>query len=140
VPPDFKAAVVQTIEAWSGELTGCGVPLEVHQAGFLQRPVLLTIDGEEGGIVLPAGAKVPATASFPWKAAGEDTRVMLQQGESGGSLEAQPLGAFIVKGIEPGSPIECHVVAQADGAFLFRAVQGDRKLKVGWAPLGLEKR
>ena len=26
-PQDFKAAVTQTIEAWTQELTGCGVPL-----------------------------------------------------------------------------------------------------------------
>jgi len=139
-PPDFKAAVAQTIEAWTQELTGCGVPLEVHQAGFLQRPVLLVIDGEEGGIVLPAGAKVPATASFPWRASGPEARIQLQQGESGGSLEAQPLGAFIVREIQPGSPVECHVMAREDGAFLFRATQGARKLKVGWMALGLEKR
>ena len=140
VPEDFKAAAATTIEAWSGELTGCGVPLEVHQAGFLQRPILLTIDGEEGGIVLAAGAKVPATASFPWRATGPETRIQLQQGESGGSLEAEPLGAFIVRDIEPGEAIECRVVAREDGAFLFRATQGGRKLKVGWMPLGLEKR
>jgi hypothetical protein len=79
-------------------------------------------------------------ASFPWRSASPETRVQLQQGESGGSLEVQPLGAFIVRGIEPGSPIDCHVTAQPDGAFLFRAAQGGRKLKVGWAPLGLEKR
>jgi tetratricopeptide (TPR) repeat protein len=139
VPDDFKAAVKQTVEAWTQELTGCGVPLEVHQAGFLQRPVLLVIDDEEGGVVLPAGAKVPATTSFPWKASGPETRIQLQQGESGGSLEVQPLGAFIVRDIEPGGPIECHVVAREDGAFLFRAVQGNRKLKVGWMPLGLDK-
>ena len=139
VPPEFKRAVDQTIEAWSGELTGCGVPLEVHQAGFLQRPILLTIDGEEGGIVLPAGAKVPAEATFPWRASGADTRISLQQGEDGGSLEAQPLGAFIVSKIEPGPAIECHVIAHADGAFHFRATQAGRKLKVSWMPLGLDK-
>jgi len=137
MPPDFKKAAAQTIEAWSGELTVCGLPLEVHQAGFLQRPVLLTIDGEEGGIVLPAGAKVPASASFPWRAAGVETKVFLQQGESGGSLEAQPLGAFVISNIEPGPPIDCHVIAQTDGGFHFRATQGERRLKVVWAPLGL---
>ncbi|TCO85550.1 tetratricopeptide repeat protein [Chthoniobacter flavus] len=139
VPPDFKAAVVQTIEAWSGELTGCGVRLEVHQAGFLQRPVLLTIDGEEGGIVLAAGAKVPTAGGFPWRSKGPETRIQLQQGESGGSLEVQPLGAFVVKGIEPANPIDCHIVAQQDGSLLFRARQGNRNLKVGWMPLGLDK-
>jgi hypothetical protein len=140
VPPDFKNAVVTTIEAWSGELTGCGVQIEVHQAGFLQRPILLLVGGEEGGIVLAAGARVPASATFPWRAAAAETRISLQQGESGGSLEAQPLGAFIVRGIEPGSPIDCQAAVQADGALHFRARQDGRPLKVGWAPLGLEKR
>jgi tetratricopeptide (TPR) repeat protein len=140
VPQDFKAAASTTIEAWSNELTGCGVPIEVHQAGFLQRPLLLTIDGEEGGIVLAAGAKVPATATFPWRASAAETRIFLQQGESGGSLEPQPLGAFVVKGIDQTGPLECHVVVQPDGALHFRAAQGGRRLKVGWMPIGLEKR
>lgn len=138
-PPDFKQAVATTIEAWSGELTGCGVPLEVHQSGFLQRPVLLVIDGEEGGIVLAAGAKLPASGSFPWRAAAPEVRVALQQGESGGSLEPSPLGSFLVRGIQPGAGnIECHLVAQPDGKFHFRATQQSRKLKVGWAPIGLQ--
>jgi len=140
VPPDFKNAAVTTVEAWSGELTGCGVPIEIHQAGFLQRPILLLVDGEEGGIVLAAGAQVPTAATFPWRASGSETRLSLQQGESGGSLEAQPLGAFIVRGVDPGSPIDCHLGVQADGALHFRARQAGRALKVGWAPLGLEKR
>jgi tetratricopeptide (TPR) repeat protein len=140
VPPDYKKAAEQTIDAWSGELTGCGVQLEVHQAGFLQRPVLLVIDGEEGGIVLAAGAKVPASASFPWRAAGEETKIILQQGETGGSLEVQPLGAFIVSGVQPGSPIDCHVIAQPEGLMHFHATQAGRKLKVSWRPLGLDRK
>jgi len=139
VPPEFKQAAVQTIEAWSGELTGCGVALEVHQSGFLQRPILLTIDGEEGGIVMGAGAKLPATGAFPWKAQAAEARVSLQQGEGGGSLEPSPLGAFIVRGIEPGTTIDCHLGAMPDGALHFRATQNGRKLKVGWAPLGLQR-
>ncbi len=139
VPPEFKTAAATTIEAWSSELTGCGVPLEVHQSGFLQRPILLTIDGEEGGIVLAAGAKLPAAGSFPWKAAAAEARVSLQQGEGGGSLEPNPLGAFIVRGVELGTTIDCHLAAMPDGALHFRATQNGRKLKVGWAPLGLQR-
>jgi len=142
VPEDFKAAVAQTISAWSGELTGCGVPLEVHQSGFLQRPVLLTIDDEDGGIVLAAGAKVPVAASFPFRVEGADARVMMQQGESEGSLEPRRLGGFTVKAITPAASgpttIDCHVTAQPDGSLHFRATQSGRKLKVGWAPIGLQ--
>ncbi len=139
VPPDFKAAVSTTIEAWSGELTGCGVPLEVHQAGFLQRPVLLALDDGDGGIVLNAGSKLPATGTFPYRAAAGEVRVSLQQGETGGGLEPRGLGAFMIRGVEAGSPIEGHLVAQPDGALHFRAMQNGRRLKVGWAPLGLQK-
>lgn len=141
-PEDFKAAVAQTISAWSGELTGCGVQLEVHQAGFLQRPVLLTIDDEDGGVVLAAGAKVPVAASFPFRVEGAEARVMMQQGESEGSVEVRRLGGFIVKAITPAASgpttIDCHVTAQPDGGLHFRATQNGRKLKVGWAPIGLQ--
>jgi tetratricopeptide (TPR) repeat protein len=138
VPPDFKVAAETMIEAWSGILAGCGVPLEVHQSGFLQRPVLLTIDGEEGGIVLSAGAQLPTEGTFPWRAQGTAARVALQQGESAGSLDPRDLGAFVVNGIQQatGQPttIECRLVGRADGALHFRATQNGRKLKVGWAP------
>ncbi len=139
VPEDFKAAVVTTIEAWTGELTGCGVQLEVHQSGFLQRPILLTIDGEEGGIVMGAGTKLPAMGSFPWRVTAAEAKVALQQGEGGGSLEPSPLGTFIVRGASPGTTIDCHLAALPDGMLHFRATQNGRKLKVGWAPLGLQR-
>jgi tetratricopeptide (TPR) repeat protein len=141
-PEDFKAAVAQTVAAWSGELTGCGVQLEVHQSGFLQRPVLLTIDDEDGGVVLAAGAKVPVAASFPYRVEGAEARVMMQQGESEGSVEVRRLGGFVVKAITPAASgpttIDCHVTAQPDGSLHFRATQSGRKLKVGWAPIGLQ--
>lgn len=133
-PEEFKTAATTTIESWAGELTGSGVRLEVHQSGFLQRPVLLALDDGDGGIVLNAGAPLPSPGSFPWRAATEELRVALQQGESGGRFAPRGLGEFIVRGVEPGTPIACHVVAQRDGALHFRATQSDRKLKVGWAP------
>lgn len=139
-PPEMKAAAATTMEAWSGELTGCGVKIEVHQAGFLQRPILLTIDGEEGGIVLAAGAKVPVAGSFPWRAAGAEARIALQQGESGGGIEPRPLGVFVVRGVAPGAAVECHLAAMPDGALHFRSTLDGKKLKVGWMPPGLEKR
>ena len=141
-PEDFKAAVAQTVSAWSGELTGCGVPLEVHQSGFLQRPVLLTIDDEDGGVVLSAGAKVPVASSFPYRVEGTEARVMMQQGESEGSVEVRRLGGFMVKAITPAASgpttIDCHVTAQPDGGLHFCATQSGRKLKVAWAPVGLQ--
>jgi tetratricopeptide (TPR) repeat protein len=143
VPPDFKAAVETTIEAWTGELTGCGVQLEVHRTGFLQRPVLLVVDGDEGGVVLNAGAQLPVTGSFPWRATAAEVRVALQQGEAGGSVEPRGLGAFIVQGIREIArqpvTIDCHLAARPDGALHFRATQDGRKLKVGWAPVGLQR-
>jgi hypothetical protein len=138
-PDDFKAAAKTMIEAWSGELAGCGVPLEVHQAGFLQRPVLLTIDDEDGGIVLAAGAQLPVAGSFPWKVTSVEAKVILQQGESEGSVEPAKLGAFLIRGAQAPGTVECFLSAQKDGALHFRAAQNGKPLKVGWAPLGLDK-
>jgi hypothetical protein len=46
-----------------------------------------------------------------------------------------------MRGVQPGAgTIDCHVVALPDGAFHFRATQEGKRLKVGWMPLGLEKR
>ncbi len=137
-PDDFKAACVTTIEAWSGMLTGTGVPLEVHQSGVLLRDVLLTVDDDDGGVVLSAGARLPEQGSFKWRADGVETSVFLQQGQSGGAPEPQSLGEFKIRGIQtqPDGPttIECHITALADGALHFRAAQNGRRLPVGWAP------
>ena len=37
-PDNFKSAAETMIDAWSGVLSGCGVQLEIHRSGFLQRP------------------------------------------------------------------------------------------------------
>jgi tetratricopeptide (TPR) repeat protein len=140
VPADFKASAELMIEAWTGLLTAAGVPLEIHQSGFIQRPVVLVLDDGDGGYVLKAGAPLPAQNSFPWRASGEEVKVQLQQGQSGGGVEPRRLGAFIVRGVQPtAKTIDCHLVAQRDGALHFRATQGGRKLQVGWAPIGLQR-
>jgi len=141
-PANFKAAAETMIDAWSGVLSGCGVQLEVHGAGFLQRPVVLALDDGDGGVVLNAGSQLPSTGSFPWRVNGPEVRVPLQQGQTGGGIGPRRLGAFLVRGVQPAgdsTTIDCHVVAQPDGALHFRATQGGRKLPVGWAAVGMER-
>ncbi len=134
VPEEFKQQAGATIDAWNGLLTGCGVPLEVHQTGYLIRPVVLTLEDGDGGMALQAGAPLPAHASFPWRAAGAEARVALQQGQSSGTVPPRALGNFIIRDVRPETPIECHLIAQRDGAIHFRATQENRKLRVGWMP------
>jgi tetratricopeptide (TPR) repeat protein len=137
-PDDFKQQVANVLDAWNGLLTGCGVPLEVHQTGYLIRPVLLTLDDGDGGVVLQAGAPLPAGGNFPWRAKGGEARVSLQQGQSASAVEPRPLGSFAVRDIQPKADgpttIDCEVIAQRDGAIHFRATQDGRKLRVGWMP------
>ncbi len=138
VPEEFKQQVATTLDAWAGFITGCGVPLEVHQTGFLIRPMLLTLDDGDGGVVLQAGVPLPASASFPWRATSAEARVPLQQGQHVGSTEVRALGTFMVRDIQPKpdgrTTIDCHVTAQREGAIHFRATQDGRKLRVGWKP------
>ena len=140
VPDDFKASATLMIDAWSGLVAGCGVPLEVHQSGFLQRPVVLVLDDGDGGFVLKAGARLPGESNFPWRAGAAEVQVRLQQGQSGGGVEPRGLGAFVVRGVQPAAKtIDCHLVGLPDGALHFRASQGGRRLQVGWAPVGLQR-
>jgi tetratricopeptide (TPR) repeat protein len=141
-PEAFKTAAETMIDAWSGVLSGCGVQLEVHSSGFLQRPIVVALDDGDGGIVLNAGSQLPSTGSFPWRVHGPEVQVPLQQGQTGGGLEPRGLGAFLVRGILPtenSTTIDCHVVAQPDGALHFRATQDGKKLPVGWAAAGVER-
>jgi tetratricopeptide (TPR) repeat protein len=137
-PDDFKAACSTSIEAWSGILTGSGIPLEVHSSGVLLRDVLLKLEDDDGGVILKAGSQLPEQGVFPWRANGSETSVILQQGQSGGSNPPKILGEFKVRGIQaaPGQPvtIECHLAGLPDGALHFRAAQNGRRLGVGWAP------
>lgn len=136
-PEDFKKMSVTVIDAWTGYLAGSGSRLEVHPAGVLPRPVLITLpDGDEGGVVLNPGAPLPLEARFPWRAQGNETVVMLQQGQAVPGSEPHRLGSFRVGGIQPNpsgpTTIDCHVAAQPDGALHFRATQNNRKLPVAW--------
>ena len=140
VPDEFKASATLMIDAWSGLVAGCGVPLEIHQSGFLQRPVVLVLDDGDGGFVLKAGTRLPSESNFPWRAGAAEVQVRLQQGQSGGGAEPRGLGAFVVRGVQPAAKtIDCHLVGLPDGALHFRASQGGRRLQVGWAPVGLQR-
>ena len=111
-----------------------GLDIQEGPSASTYRPVVLTIEDGDGGMVLQAGAPLPASASFPWRASGADARVVLQQGQSSGTVPPRTLGSFLIRDIRPDTPIECHVTAQRDGAIHFRATQDNRKLRVGWMP------
>src|SRR5262249_9923637 len=138
VTPEFKQMVATTVDAWNGLVTGCGARLEVMAAGFLQRPILISLpDGDDGGVIINAGVQLPAEGKFTWRSAGPRDFVSLQQGESYGVRAPLKLGAFRIRAQElsaDAGPIECHIVALPDGMLHFRAFQAGRKLEVGWAP------
>lgn len=136
-PEELKRMAATMIDAWTGFLAGSGIPLEVHSSGVLIKPVLITLpDGEEGGVVLNPGTQLPSEASFPWRVENAEATVTLQQGQETAQAQPQRLGAFKVRGFQLGaegrSTIECHIVAQPDGALHFRAEQNGKKLQVGW--------
>jgi tetratricopeptide (TPR) repeat protein len=135
-PDEFKVMASNTLEAWGGVLTGSGVPLEIHPAGHLTRPILITLPDGDGGIVLGAGRRLPAEGTFPWRAKGTATvEVSLQQGESDGPTAPRPLGTFRaaeVDSSDDAKPVECHLSITPEGALHFRAAQNGRRLPVAW--------
>jgi tetratricopeptide (TPR) repeat protein len=140
LPPEFKASGALMLDAWSGLVAGSGVPIEVHQSGFLQRPVVLVLEEDDGGYVLKAGARLPSESTFPWRAGAAEVLVPLQQGQTGSTPAPRGLGAFVVRGVQPTSKtIDCHLVGLPDGGLHFRASQDGRRLQVGWAPAGLQR-
>lgn len=135
-PDDFKKMCATMMDAWTGAVAGAGIALEIHASGFLLRPLLISLpDGEEGGVLLNAGSQLPGEARFPWKVSGGEAAVPVQQGQATAGRPPHSLGVFRIRGIQPGTPtIDCHLMAQGDGALHFRASQGGRKLQVGWTP------
>jgi len=138
VPDDFKVSCQTTIEAWTGFLTGGAIPLELHASGVLLRPLLLTVDEGDGGVILNGGSTLPAEGAFLWRSTIAETEIQLQQGQTGSTRPPQNLGIFKIRDIQPGmartATIECHVVALPGGILHFRAAQSGRRLHVGWAP------
>ena len=141
-PDDFKASAESAIEFWTGHRAQSGEALEVHPSGQLTRPVLLTLEDGEGGVIIPPRQLLPAQGKFPWSArenGGAEARVRLQQGQTGLGPAPRPLGVFVVKNIQPAAEgptnIECRVEAMPDGRLLFGAGQDGRLLQVEWAGL-----
>jgi tetratricopeptide (TPR) repeat protein len=135
-PDDFQKMADLTVDSWIGLLTGCGVRLEVHKAGFLPRPIVIALPDGDGAVLIEAGVPLPAEAKFPWRASGDRAAVALQQGESTLGNEPLELGVFLARDLKlppAGSEtIQCHIVANRDGALHFRATQDGHKLHVGW--------
>ncbi len=140
VQADFKQAAAVAIDFWNGLLAESGVRLEVHRAGALRRPVLLTLEDGDGGVLIGGGKPLPAKHRFQFrtKATGDtEARVSLQQGQSGGNPGPVALGTFVVSGISPKSSgptnIECFAGATNDGTLRFGAIQDGKKLKCAWS-------
>ena len=139
---DFKAAAATAIEFWTGLRAQSGETLEVHRSGALLRPILLSLEDGEGGVLIHPRAPLPAHHKFPWRAnesGGTGARVRLQQGQAGLGSTPKPLGVFAVKNITPAADgptnIDCRVEATPDGRLLFSAGQDGRMLPVEWAGL-----
>ena len=139
-PPDFKQAVAVTIDVWKGVLGNGGIALETHRGGALRRPVLLTLDDGDGGVILGGGKPLPAEHRFPFrtkKAGDTEAAIRFQQGQTGGDPGPRALGTFTVSGIRAASGgqtnIECFAGATPDGALRFAAMQDGRKLPVAWS-------
>lgn len=137
-PEDFQNAVNTTIDFWVGRLAQSEVPLQVSRAGTIARPVVISLDGEDGAVVLQSGRPLPVEGRFPWRVrlnGDGETRITLQQGQSGSQNEPSLLGSFAVK-VPPvtggAHTIQCFVGAGNEGRLLFKAVQGNKELPVRW--------
>jgi tetratricopeptide (TPR) repeat protein len=141
-PQDFQHMVGTTIDLWVGRLAQGEIPLALSKANTLARPVVLSVDGEDGAVVLQAGQPVPLEGRFPWRVrldGNGETRIALQQGQTGSPIEPTLLGSFAVK-VPPltggAHTIQCLLGTGPEGRLLFKAMQGNKELLVRWiAPI-----
>jgi tetratricopeptide (TPR) repeat protein len=138
-PDDFKQAAASTIDFWNGLLAESGAPVETLKAGPLARPILLRLDDGDGAVLLHAGHPLPVEGKFPWRVPPDgraETRIRLQQGQTGSSVEPRDLGSFLVRGLPPvtsgAHTLQCQIAASPQGTLIFRAVLGNRELRVAW--------
>lgn len=137
-PEDFQHTVGTTIDLWNQRLAQSDLPLDRNALGGLSHPVILSLDGEDGAVLMKAGQTLPAENRFPWRVrldGNGETRINLQQGQSGSVLDPIKLGTFAVKTppVTGGAhTIQCLLGAGPDGKLLFKAMQGNRELPVRW--------
>ncbi len=138
VPQDFQQAAASTIDFWTGRLSESGIALQMTKAKTIARPVVISLDGEDGALILPAGRQIPCETQFPWRVrlhAEGETRIALQQGLTGSASEPLRLGAFAVK-VPPmtgaAHTIQCLIGVNQVGNLLFKAMQNGRELPVSW--------
>lgn len=142
-PEEFKQAAASTIDFWNGHLAESGLHVEALKAGVLARPVLLRLDDGDGAVLLQAGQMLPVEGKFPWRVPPDgraETRIHLQQGQTGSAVEPRDLGSFLVRGLPPvtggAHTLQCQIAASPQGTLIFRAVLGNRELRVAWeAPI-----
>ena len=141
-PEEFKSAAESAIEFWTGLRAQSDEPLQVNPIGQLVRPVVLTLEDGDGGILLNPRQALPVQQKFAWRAkenGGTEARVRLQQGQSGLGEAPRSLGTFAVKNVKPGADgpanIDCRIEATTEGRLTFSAGQDGRMLPVEW--LGL---
>jgi tetratricopeptide (TPR) repeat protein len=138
-PEEFKQAAASTIDFWNGFLVESGVRVETLKAGLLARPVLLRLDDGDGAVLLHAGHPLPIEGKFPWRVPPDgrpETRISLQQGQTGSAVEPRDLGAFLVRGLPPvtsgAHTLQCRIAASPQGTLIFHAVLANRELRVAW--------
>jgi predicted Zn-dependent protease len=138
-PEDLKQAAASTIDFWNGHLAESGVKVETLKAGALARPVLLRLDDGDGAVLLHAGHPLPVEGKFPWRVPPDgraETRIHLQQGQTGSAVEPRDLGCFLVRGLPPvtggAHTLQCQIAASPHATLIFRAVLGNRELRVAW--------
>jgi len=146
VPQDFQHTVGSTLDLWTNRLAQSEVELVLNKTGGISRPVLVTLDGEDGAVLFKAGQVLPSENRFPWRIrldGNGETCITLQQGQTGGPVDPVRLGSFAVKTppVTGGAhTIQCLIGAMPDGKLLFKAMQGPRELPVRWVeakPSGL---
>jgi tetratricopeptide (TPR) repeat protein len=142
VSQEFQQAASTTIDFWVGRLAQCEIPLALSKSGSIARPVVISLDGEDGAVVLQAGQPTPTEGKFPWRVrlnGDGETRITLQQGQAGSPNDPTLLGTFAVK-VPPvtggAHTIHCLIGVGQEGRLLFKAVQGSKELPVRWiAPM-----
>ena len=103
---------------------------------FVPKELIRRFKLKDGSVI--GGTAFPAEGRFPWRVrlnGDGETRITLQQGQSGSQNEPSLLGSFAVK-VPPltggAHTIHCFIGAGNEARLLFKAVQGNKELPVRW--------